>query len=46
MDFGMMTPQHAIFIPCVLAIGLIVGYSLGSRAVRNEYERRRRNMKE
>lgn len=45
MNLG-MTPEHAIFIPCVLIVGLIVGYSLGARAVRNEYERRRRKMKE
>lgn len=45
-DFGMMTPQHVIYIPCVLLLGLITGYVLGARAVRNELERRRQKMKE
>lgn len=45
-NFGEMTPQHAIYIPVVLMLGLIVGYILGSRAVRAELEKRRRRMKE
>jgi hypothetical protein len=45
-NFGEMTPQHVIYIPTVLMLGLIVGYILGSRAVRGELERRRRRMKE
>lgn len=45
-NFGEMTPQHAIYIPIVLMLGLVVGYILGSRAVRTELERRRRRMKE
>ena len=45
-DFGQMTPQHVIYIPTVLLLGLIVGYILGSRAVRAELEKRKRRMKE
>lgn len=45
-DFGMMTSQHVVYIPCVLLFGAFIGYSLGARAVRNDLERRRRNMKE
>jgi hypothetical protein len=45
-NFGEMTPQHVIYIPTVLMLGLIVGYTLGSRAVRAELERRKRRMKE
>lgn len=45
-DFGQMTSQHVIYIPTVLLLGLILGYSMGARAVRNELERRRRRMKE
>lgn len=45
-NFGEMTPQHAIYIPAVLMLGLIVGYILGSRAVRAELDKRRRRMKE
>jgi hypothetical protein len=45
-DFGMMTPQHVIYIPCVLLLGLIAGYIMGARAVRSELERRKKRMKE
>ena len=45
-NFGEMTPQHAIYIPIVLMLGLVVGYILGSRAVRAELERHKRRMKE
>jgi hypothetical protein len=41
-----MTPEHVIFIPGVLLIGLTLGYVLGARAVRNELKRRRAKMKE
>lgn len=45
-DIGAMTPQHAIYIPAVALIGLIIGYIAGSRAVRAEFERRRKRLKE
>jgi hypothetical protein len=45
-DFGQMTPQHVIYIPSVLMLGLIAGYILGARAVRADLERRKRRMKE
>ncbi|MDC0681005.1 MULTISPECIES: hypothetical protein [Sorangium] len=45
-NLGEMTPQHALYIPVVLMLGLIVGYILGSRAVRAELERRKRRMKQ
>ena len=45
-DFGQMTPQHVIYIPSMLLIGLVTGYILGARAVRAELERRKRRMKE
>lgn len=45
-NFGQMTPQHFIYIPFVLMIGLIAGWTLGSRAVRAELERKKRRMKE
>ena len=41
-----MTPEHVIFIPGVLLIGLTLGYALGARAVRNELKRRRAKLKE
>jgi hypothetical protein len=45
-DFGQITPQHVIYIPSVLLLGLVTGYILGARAVRAELERRKRRMKE
>lgn len=45
-DFGQMTPQHVIYIPSVLLLGLVLGYILGARAVRAELEKRRKRMKE
>lgn len=45
-DFGLMTPQHVIYIPSVLLVGLILGYIMGARAVRAEIEKRKRRMKE
>jgi len=45
-DFGQMTPQHVLYIPSVLLLGLITGYILGARAVRAELDRRKRRLKE
>jgi len=45
-NFGQMTPQHVIYIPCALLVGLILGYIMGARAVRSELERRKKRMKE
>ncbi len=45
-DIGQITPQHVIYIPSVLLLGLVVGYTLGARAVRAEFEKRKRRMKE
>jgi hypothetical protein len=39
-------PEHFIFIPGILLIGVVVGYVLGSRAVRAELEKRRRRARE
>lgn len=45
-NFGEMTPQHVIYIPFILMIGLIGGWIFGSRAVRAELERKKRRLKE
>jgi hypothetical protein len=45
-NFGEMTPQHVIYIPFVLMIGLVAGWIFGARAVRAELEKKRRRMKE
>jgi len=39
-------PEHFIFIPGVLLIGLVLGYILGARAARAEVDRRRRRARE
>ena len=39
-------PEHLIFIPGILLVGIVVGYVLGARAARAEMERRRRRAKE
>jgi hypothetical protein len=39
-------PEHFIFIPGVLLIGVVLGYVMGARAVRSEIDRRRRRARE
>jgi hypothetical protein len=46
MDFGQMTAAHFLYIPSVLLLGLISGYTLGARAVRAEIERQKKRLKE
>lgn len=41
-----MTLEHLIFIPGVLLVGVIIGFTLGTRAVRAEVERLKRKAKE
>ena len=45
-DVGAMTTNHAIYIPMVLLLGVVLGYAIGSRSVHAEYERRKKRMKE
>lgn len=42
----MMTSAHFVYIPTVLLLGLITGYTLGARAVRAEIERKKKQLKE
>jgi hypothetical protein len=39
-------PEHFIFIPGVLLVGIVIGYVMGARAARAEVERRRRRARE
>jgi len=39
-------PEHFIFIPGVLLVGMVIGYILGVRAAKAEIERRRRRARE
>jgi hypothetical protein len=41
-----MTPEHVIFIPGVLLIGIVLGFVMGGRAARAEMEKRRRRARE
>lgn len=45
-NIGEMTAAHFIYIPFVLLMGLIAGYTLGARAVRAELDKKRKRMKE
>jgi hypothetical protein len=37
--------EHVIYIPGVLLVGLVLGYVLGARAVREEFERAKKRRK-
>jgi hypothetical protein len=37
---------HFIFIPCVLFVGMILGYTFGARAANADHERRKQRAKE
>ena len=39
-------PEHFIFIPGILLVGMVIGYIMGSRSARAELDRRRRRAKE
>ena len=39
-------PEHFIFIPIVLLVGITIGWILGGRSARQEIERRRRRARE
>lgn len=35
------SPEHVVFIPGVLLLGVFIGYTMGARAVRDEVRRQR-----
>ncbi len=39
-------PEHFIFIPGILLIGIVIGWILGGRAAREQLEKKRRRMRE
>jgi hypothetical protein len=43
---GMPGPEHFIFIPGILLIGMVLGYIMGTRAARSDIERRRKRARE
>jgi len=42
---GFPGPEHFIFIPGVLLVGMVLGYVLGSRGARAEMERTRQRLR-
>lgn len=40
-----MTPEHVIFIPGVLLVGIVIGWVLGSRSTRKAFADRRARMR-
>jgi proteasome assembly chaperone (PAC2) family protein len=39
-------PEHFLFIPGILLVGIVIGYVMGSRAARAQLEQRRRRARE
>ncbi len=39
------TPEHVVFIPGVLLLGVFIGYTMGARAVRDEVRRKQQRDK-
>lgn len=46
MALGTPGPEHFIFIPGVLMIGIVIGFVMGSRSARAEVEKKRRRARE
>jgi hypothetical protein len=43
---GLPGPEHLIFIPGVLLVGVTIGWILGARAARERIEKRRKAARE
>lgn len=43
---GLPGPEHLIFIPGVLLVGITLGWVLGARAARAQLEKQKRRAKE
>ncbi len=39
-------PEHFLFIPAVLLVGVVLGYTLGARITRAEIDKKRQRAKE
>ncbi|HEY4242486.1 MAG TPA: hypothetical protein VGM88_21860 [Kofleriaceae bacterium] len=37
-----MTPEHVLFIPGVLMVGMFLGFIVGTRAARNQFDLQKR----
>jgi hypothetical protein len=43
---GFPGPEHFIFIPGILLVGMVLGYVMGSRAARADGDKKRRRARE
>jgi hypothetical protein len=43
---GTPGPEHFIFIPGILMIGIVLGYVMGTRTARAELEKKRKRARE
>jgi proteasome assembly chaperone (PAC2) family protein len=39
-------PEHFLFIPGILLVGMVIGYIMGARSARAEIEKRKRRQRE
>lgn len=42
---GSITPEHFLFIPGMLLVGMTIGYVMGLRAARAEIEKKKARLK-
>ena len=43
---GFPGPEHFIFIPGILLIGIVIGWVMGGKAAREQLEKKRRRAKQ
>lgn len=43
---GLPTPEHFLFIPGVLMVGMVLGYILGGKTARQQLEKAQRRARE
>jgi hypothetical protein len=46
MDISMPTSSHILFIPGVLLIGMFLGFILGTRAAKNQFDLQKKREEE
>lgn len=43
---GVPTPEHILFIPIVLLVGIVIGWALGGKAARQQIEEREKRRRQ